>query len=401
MATFRYTARNPEGQEVSGTLEASDRQEATLLVRESYPALLTLKAVPKKIDLSRLKENISFRRPDGEAFTLMCGHLAMLLSSGVSEGTALRVAAEESEDRGVRTLLQKTADAAESGKRLDEAFREVWGELLPPLFSEVLTRGAEEGRLPEALEELKNYYDLELTLDAKVRGETGYPFFVLFAGIALLLVLLLTLIPVFAEVFESFLTELPLFMRILLAVSLFLRKALPWILLIIGLAAAFLFVFWLIPFGNHKLTALRRKLPFTRKKLLLRTAVRFSGAMALLTESGIPLPEALRLSAPLMPDPESEEKIDSMAEMVEEGTPVSEAARSLGIFPEVLPSMMEGQAFPERLYRNVTEHCEERLLMLSERTGRRLRPVILLVLAALAAFLAAGIFSGIFAAIAA
>ncbi len=185
--------------------------------------------------------DLGLRRPKvaTERLLLFCQELAALLKAGLPLVQSIEVMLERQQDPVFRRSLQTIRDKVKSGIALSDAFR-AEGELYPPILSASLVAGERSGNLEGVLRRLVQYLRLTYALRRKAIAASVYPLLLFGMMGVLLAVMLLYVIPGFKEFYSGFDLDLPLLTRVVMALAVFLKQNLVWVILaLVGLWFAF------------------------------------------------------------------------------------------------------------------------------------------------------------------
>lgn len=159
--------------------------------------------------------------------SVFCGALAQLIHGGISLGDALMLMAEEEPDQAYRSCLKQMAAGADAGGDLSRLMEQA-GTF--PAYACTLTRvGQQTGKLEETLEALGRYYAARARLQQQTRSALVYPAVLLAVLLAVAVVLLVWVLPVFADVYAQLGVGMNDLAGWLLAFGALLKAALPWL----------------------------------------------------------------------------------------------------------------------------------------------------------------------------
>ena len=259
----------------------------------------------------------------------LCLELSLLLHAGVSMGDALALLAEERQEQA---WLKAAADQADNGELLSKITRD--SGCFPAYAAGLLAVGEQTGRTEEALEALARYYDNREQMEHQVRNALLYPSMLLLLMLAVIVVLLTKVLPVFDQVYGSLGGQLTGVAGGLLAAGYVLDQALPVLCVLLAAAVVFAAVFaaggsvqkrvldwWQRHWGDRGVS--RR----------LNTA-RLAQALAMALRSGLPLEDALVLAAELLGDHAPEARRCRVCrERLEQGEELAAALKEAEVLP--------------------------------------------------------------------
>ena len=337
MARYVYTARDSQGRQASGEVEAAGPDEALAKLAaqglRSEPA--ALREIPAWV---AARDRLS-----AEEAAELAGQVAQLAQAGLPLASGLRAMAEESDSR-LAGVLRGIASRLDEGNTLETAVA-VQGARIPEPIRSLILAGARSGRLTVALEELVARDDRRRAIRQQLRLTLAYPALLLGLVVALYALAGFFIVPQFGRIFADFGTTLPP-----------LTRAVLWAFSPTGGLIALIVVGVLV--GLAVLCYGLRSQEVWAQKLLYAVPVvgpawRFHGLtdlgtlMALLVEQEVPLPQALRVAADSLQEADLKQGCRLAADAVESGQPLSECVARLRQFHRGLePFVRWGEQTP-------------------------------------------------------
>ena len=379
MPRYRYTAYDPQGNAVSGEVEATGEPAAVQALRKEGLVPVQLRpGIERKAGTGK-----SDRRVPLEDHLLFCRSLASYLRGGLTLSHVLVLLAKQSPGSGLRDLYTRLREDVEGGRSLGLAMRES-GRFREDLVG-MVESGERSGSLPQVLDRAGRLFRLEISLRRRVRSALTYPLVMAAVGMAVVAFLLVYVVPRLSALFEDLGETLPLPTRILLWISALLKTA--GIPILVVLLLAFL---WLRRRGT-----LLPRLPFRNLRERITLSLLFSH-LATLLDCGIPLVQALSMIAPMDPDPA---RWASVSARVGKGYRLGQALEDEGSFTEDAVYIVQvGEAGGElsqalqQVADNSWEIAENRMARLAD----LVEPTLGLALGALVGFIVVAILLPIF-----
>lgn len=267
---------------------------------------------------------------DGE-LSVLCRELALMIHAGTGVGDGLRLLQEES-DPVWASILGGLADSVEQGATLSQALRA--SGVFPADMAGLAAVGEQAGRPEESLQALSAYYEGRERLSNRIRSALLYPAVLLVLMLVVIGVLLIRVVPVFNQVFESLGGELTGLAGGLLHLGQALSGALPVLLALLAAAAAFLAAFAGSARFRDRLLRSWRARHGDRGLSRSVAAARFAQALSMGMRSGLPVEEALTQSASLLEEyPAAKSRVRDALARMEQGAGLAEALRAAGVFP--------------------------------------------------------------------
>ncbi|MDR7523498.1 MAG: type II secretion system F family protein [Armatimonadota bacterium] len=331
---FEYTGRDGIGLPVRGVLEADDETRARARLRERGLYITSLRPKARRGPFPWLQ-----RRPtldDVAAFTF---HLAGLLASGVPLLRGLEVLREQTESRQLQEAIADLQASIEAGHSLSAGLAR-HPALFSPLYLGVVRVGEVAGVLDQSLARLSDYLERELALQQKIRMMLVYPTFVAALAAVVAGIFVTFVVPVFDRVYRTAGVPLPPPTVALVAISHLVRRFWP---LLLAAAAA----------GAWALTQprVRTRLREAAGRLLYRIpqvgsvartiqVTRFVWTFGAMQASGVPVLSALDVTGEAIADPQMRAAIGHLRDGINRGRRLSEAMRSVTLFPPMVHRMV-------------------------------------------------------------
>jgi len=341
MATYQYTARDRQGQSVSGTLEAgSETAAADVLIKRSQ--------IPIRIQLLQdAQEKAEFvwpwQRVNLTDLIVFARQMYSLTRAGIPIIRAIVGLAESTSSKALHKVLLDLADQLEKGRTLSVAMAQHPQEFSRLVVS-IVHVGENTGRLDEAFLQLSGYFEQELETRKQIKQATRYPSFVLFALVVAMVLMNMMVIPQFAAMFSRFHAELPWATRFLLASSnMFLNY---WGLMLAVLIGGIwgLKLYLASPQGSYQWSYWKLRLPLMGSIIKRATLGRFSRSFAMMLKAGVPLTSALSLVSEAVDNDYMAEKIREMRKNIERGESLLRVSLNSELFtPLVLQMLAVGE----------------------------------------------------------
>lgn len=267
--------------------------------------------------------------PNGD-ISLFCGQLAMILRSGVSVQEGMYILCEDYDQE----LFAGIRDSLEEGNSLYTALLQTGA--FPHYLLEMVRMGEIAGRLDDVMESLSIYYERNEQISDSVRGAVTYPLVMIIMMLAVILLLIVKVLPIFAQVFQQLGSELSGFALVMMnfgaAVS-------QYSAVIIGVIAALVVILLVMRRTKGGRTFFARL--FSGGKLGRKIAAgRFAFAMSMTLSSGLDVNESLEMAQRLVDDEATRAKIETCRGKMEDGASFSEALLSVQMFPAIYARMI-------------------------------------------------------------
>lgn len=282
------------------------------------------KAAKKKVKLADL--------------TVFTQQLSSMLGAGLPLVSALEALQEQTEDPIFQIVIRNVKQDIASGTSFSEAVRK-YPRAFPNLFISMVEAGEASGGLAEILAKVAIYFEDTVTLMKKVKGAMTYPVAVIGMATALVQVLLVFVIPVFAEMFESFGKELPAPTQFLIDLSNFLKSYI--VFLIIGAVGSFILAKKLAatPKGRVVKDKIFFRVPILGNLLQKVALSRFCRTYAILLRSGVPILRCLEIVSSASGNTFIESACRDITRNISQGGQLSDVVATLSYFPPTVKHM--------------------------------------------------------------
>ena len=379
MAAFEYVALNAAGRARRGVLNGdSSRQIRSRLRRQGFHPI-EVRAIVE--DASK-GAGAPRPRVSATALALLTRQLATLIRAGVPLAEALGALKDQTANRRLQSVLAGVRAQVMEGAALHQALAGYPG-VFPPLHRNLVEAGEASGKLEEALERLADYAETRRALRQTISAALLYPAVLTAVSLLVVVALLTYVVPEVTRVFEQTGQELPLLTRNLIASSHFLRDY-GWLSLA-AVAASFLLWRWLSgrPRIRRWQDRLLLELPLIGPLNRTLHAARLARALAILTRSGVPLLEALELSAGMIENGPLRGAVQEAAASVREGGRLHAALEQSRWFPPLLTRLIaagEDSGELDAMLERAASHEERELQTAFSTAAALLEPALILLM---------------------
>lgn len=322
----------------------------------------------------------SWKRVRAEMFA----ELALLVDGGMSLDAALdAVSGVASKPAHERTLRSLAADVRQ-GRTLAEGLRR-----LPDHFEAhhvaLVQAGEDSGRLPEVLRRLNQQEERAARLTQQLVSALMYPSILIVVGTFILAAIVSFVVPRFSAIFEEMDIKLPVFSAVVIAICRFLGAWGPLLLVALLAGMIVLRTQWGRPDRRRAIERwLLEKSPAGPLWWKHQTAA-FSGAMAMMLSSGVPILRALEIARTTWRSEELRARLDGVISSMREGGRLSESVRSARLLPERSDKLLtvgeEGGRLAQ-VFDKMAESLENDVSLRTRRALTLLEPLAILAITA-------------------
>jgi len=377
---FTWSGTDKSGRPGKGEITAISQAMARAQLRQQGIKPNNVRKKPKPLFGGKGK---AIKPADIAIFTRQ---LATMLKAGVPLVQSFDIVEDGLEKPQMKALVVSIKNDVASGSGLAPSLAK-HPRYFDELFCSLVGSGEDSGTLEVMLDRVATYKEKSEQLKAKIKKAMTYPTAVVCIALVVTAILLIKVVPVFANTFANFGSELPAFTQFVMDISDF---VIAWWFVMLGVIVGTIFAF-----REMKL----RSVPFS--ELLDRTALktpvvggiihdaviaRFSRTLATTFAAGVPLVEALNSTAGAAGNSVYAKAIRRIRDDVTTGNTLYTAIKSTGLFPNMLLQMVsigeESGALDDMLDK-VATHYEEAVDNAVDSLSSLLEPLIMSVLGVL------------------
>lgn len=393
---IKYTARNKQGELVSGKMtDISDRVLVAKRLRDNNLIPVSIEVVSeKKKFLGRLNIEITDAKVYPKDLHLFCRQMFTMLKSGIPVTNALKRLAESTKNSSLKKTLFKMCGDVAGGRSLSVSLQS-FPKVFPPILRHIIEVGEKTGRLEESFEQVGDYINLEVATIARLKKVMRYPIIVVIAMSIAITVVNIFVVPAFAKLFKSFSAQLPIFTRVLIAISDFMLA--NWPALLFSLLALLFISKYAIKAKNGRKMFDYAVLHVPAiggilEKILL---ARFARTMVMILKTGVPLNEGIDMTANSIGNVYFKNEILKIKAIMESGESLGASAREVDLFPKIALQMIvvgEESGELDSMMEEIALYYEREVDYEIDRIGDIIEPVLLIFIGILVLFLALGVF---------
>lgn len=403
MADFLYKARDSEGNLVQGTMVAETQAEIIEILQRRGLLITSIEKIVVKTKARKIAPGFQKRvalssRVKNDDLCIFARQLGTLLNAGVPLLRSLGVLGRQITSAPLASAIEKIKDDIQSGSTLRDAL-DKHPKVFTKFWVNLVGTGEASGQLPSVLDQIAQYFESSGELQRKVVSALMYPLILITVCTGAILVFVVKIVPVFAEMFAGFGTELPPVTQFVVNLSEILRKfAIP--VMILTPIAIFLFTRLLrTETGRLYFDKFRLGLPVFGKLFRNIAVANFARGLGTMIASGVPILYALEIVTKTVGNRVVEDALEMVKDSVRDGKSIAEPLEQTGIFPPMVVLMVNvGEETGELsdMLKHVAVFYEERVAMVVDRLSSLLEPFMLVFMGALVGFLVIAMFMPIF-----
>lgn len=389
MANFSYYIITKEGKEKKGTLEADSKEKAMAQLKAEGSTVVSVESA------SLLSKNITFGggKAKPKDLSVFCRQFNSLLRAGVSIISALDMLAEQTENKALQTATYNVRDNVQKGESLASAMKRE--SVYPSLLVNMIEAGEASGNIENSLERMAVQFEKDTKVKALVKKAMIYPIILMFVAVAVLIVMVVAVIPQFAEMFEDMGTDLPGITKALMSLSASIKG--NWYVYIGVIALLVVGVNFLKRSSSvqHLMAGLALKIPVFGNLTLKTASARFARTFSTMLSSGMPMVEAMNITAKTMDNLLFKESLEEAALGIQRGQSLNTILKKADLFPALIIHMVgigEESGNLEEMLDNCAKYYDEEVEMATQQIMSLLEPMIIIVLAGIVVLVLAAIY---------
>lgn len=332
MAIFIWTAKTRNGQQKSGEMDMANKDLAMATLRRQ--GLQDIKVKKKPVEIVIFPEKV-----EEKDISIFLRQLSTMINAGLPLVQCFELAERGAEKKAMAKLLKDIRTMLESGEPLSESLRK-FPEVFDRLSCSLVEAGEQGGILDTILLRLCAYKEKALSLKAKIKSAMVYPISIIVIAFIVTAILMIFVVPIFAEMFSSFGAELPGPTKVTMAIS---DGFVEYWYIVLFAPIALVFAIKSIyktPQGRYQLDKLLINLPVLGDVLRKGAVARFCRTFSTLAAAGVPILEALDTVAETSGNVVIEKVILGCKDSISQGMTLTAPLESSGIFPLMVTQMI-------------------------------------------------------------
>lgn len=334
---FSYHALDKDGHERAGTVEALSVDVAVSTLQRRGLIVSSIEPVTKK---SALNIEIGFfKRVSNKEVVILSRQIATLFEAQVSALRIFRLLAAEVDNKYLAEIMTQIADDLQGGSPISKALSR-HPKVFSNFYVNMVRSGEESGRLSETFGYLADYLDRTYEVMNKAQNALIYPAFVIGVFFVVMALMLTMVIPRIAGILKDSGQEIPLYTQIVISVSDFLVRY--GFLFLIALAVGAFFAWRSLQTGSGRLffDKLKLEVPYVGDLYSKLYLSRIADNFATMLVSGVPVVEAVEITASVVGSPTYERLLNDVGEDVKGGASISDALSKHAEIPGIMTAMV-------------------------------------------------------------
>ncbi|OGQ55491.1 MAG: pilus assembly protein PilC [Deltaproteobacteria bacterium RIFCSPLOWO2_02_56_12] len=383
MPVFVWEGKTAQGKILKGEMEAASQDAVFARLRsqriQPIPARVREKGkgLEKEFTIPGFGAKVS-----AHDVMLFTRQFATMIDAGLPIVQGLDILSQQSENKAFRIIVRTIKQDVESGFTLADALKK-HPKIFDDLYVNMVAAGEVGGVLNTILNRIAMFIEKSARLKSKVKGAMIYPATIVVVAVAVVTVLLLFVIPVFAELYGGMGKALPAPTQITINISNFFRAYFMYLAgAIVGIVVA-LKMYYKTAQGRFTIDGLLLKLPIMGDLIRKVAVARFSQNMSILLTSGVPILDGLAITAKTAGNKVVEKAIMNARISISQGRTVAEPLTESKIFPPMVCQMVaigENTGALDAMLKKVADFYEEEVDNAVANLTSLMEPLIMVVL---------------------
>ena len=334
MPAYVWKGKTRDGKAVSGERVADSKDAVMALLRRDQILVSSVKEKGKEMAIPKFGGGVP-----AKTLAVFVRQFSVMIDAGLPLVQCLEILGTQQDNKTFAKILQQTRMDVEGGASLADAMRK-HPKAFDELFVNMIAAGEAGGILDTILKRLATYIEKAVKLKAQVKGAMVYPVAVISIAGIVIAVIMWKVIPTFASMFEGLGAQLPLPTRIVIAISNWFVRLMPFIIIGMILFVIFFKRYYATHGGRRVIDRIVLKLPILGVLMQKIAVARFCRTLATLVSSGVPILDGLEITARTSGNAIIEDAIMAVRKGVEGGLTIAQPLKESGVFPPMVVQMI-------------------------------------------------------------
>jgi len=394
MATvYQWAGKNPQGVIEQGEMVASSKEEVISKLRQK-------KIVPTLITEKKAKKGLRFGgKVKDKDIVVFTRQFSTMIDAGLPLVQALEILSTQVENKYFGSILSQVKADVEGGSTFADALKK-HPRVFSELYANMVAAGEAGGILDTILQRLATYIEKAMKLKKKVKGAMVYPAVVTSVAVIVVAIIMIFVIPKFAEMFASMGGTLPTPTKIVIWFSHFLAG---WggLAILVTLISLGIFISQLRKTEKGKLfiDSLLLKSPVFGNIIRKTAVAKFTRTLGTLVSSGVPLLEGLEITAKTAGNKVIEYAVRDVKKAVSEGKTLAEPLMKSGVFPPMVTHMIavgEQTGALDQMLSKIADFYDDEVDAAVSNLTAMMEPMLMVVLGSTVGFIIVALYLPIF-----
>ncbi len=391
MPAYAWKGKNRMGEVQEGVLVSDTRDAAAITLKRNGIEVMNI-----RIMTSDGKK--SFGKVPSKALAIFTRQFSVMIDAGLPLVQCLEILGAQQDHKGFQRIIEAVRDDVEKGSTLQAALSK-HPKAFNDLYVNMVGAGESGGILDVILQRLSGYIEKAVKLTAKVKGAMTYPVAVITIAIAVVVIIMLKVIPVFSAMYDGLGSKLPFPTQICIMISNALINY-SWVIIIaIVLIVVGLRQYYKTPTGHLQIDSLLLKIPIIGDVLRKVAVARFCRTLGTLISSGVPILEGMDITARTAGNMVIQNAILKSKDAVEQGRNIATPLAETKVFPPMVVQMVgvgEATGALDAMLSKVADFYEDEVDNAVANLTSLMEPVMIALLGGIIGFIVVAMYMPIF-----
>ena len=383
MPVFLWEGKTAQGKVLKGEMEAANQQAVLARLRsqriQPIPTRVREKGKGLEKEITLPGFGVKVTAHDVMLFTRQ---FATMIDAGLPIVQGLEILSQQSENKAFRNIIRVIKQDVEGGFTLADALKK-HPKAFDDLYVNMVAAGEVGGVLNTILNRIALFIEKSAKLKSKVKGAMIYPCTIVVVAVGVVTILLLYVIPVFAELYGGMGKALPAPTQITIDMSNWFRAYFVYMVIGVGILVAAIRYYYKTSQGRMVIDGIMLKMPIIGDLLRKVAVARFSQNMSILLSSGVPILDGLAITAKTAGNRVVEQAIMDARVSISQGKTVAEPLTESKIFPPMVCQMVaigENTGALDAMLKKVADFYEDEVDNSVANLTSLMEPLIMVVL---------------------
>ena len=335
---YQYKAKKITGEEVSGSMEATSKNDLAHKLREKGFILMLVNE--KRHDSKAFSFLSKLGFVSGADRIMFAKNLGVMISAGLPITRALEILSRQTNNKAFSGNIVSLMSDTKKGDSLSDAMKK-FPKIFSKLFIAMVKTGEESGRMSESLQLAGLQIEKDYTLMKRVKGAMMYPSIILMAMVLIGIFMFIYVVPTLVSTFKELNMDLPFSTKIIIFISDSITK--HTLLFVFALLAIVVLAIWFLRTEKGKILIgnVLLKVPLISPIVKKINSARTSRTLASLISSGVNVVDALSITRDVLQNKKYKEVLTMAMSDVQKGVPISNSFKeATKLYPVLLGEMI-------------------------------------------------------------
>jgi len=390
MPAYVWKGKNRLGEVQEGIIVSDSKDQASATLKRNGIQVLMVKP--------QTTATKGFGKVKSKDLAIFTRQFSVMIDAGLPLVQCLEILGAQQQDKGFQRIIDTVRSDVEQGATLQAAMAK-HPKAFNDLYVNMVGAGEAGGILDVILQRLSVYIEKAVKLTSKVKGAMTYPIVVITLAIAVVVIIMLKVIPVFSSMYEGMGARLPFPTIVCMNISKILINYFYLVAIFVVLVVVGLRQYYKTIGGRLQMDSLFLKIPVLGDILRKTAVARFCRTLGTLTSSGVPILEGMDITARTAGNMVIQNAILKAKSAVEQGRNIATPLAETKVFPPMVVQMVgvgEATGALDAMLNKVADFYEDEVDNAVSALTSLMEPLIIAVLGGVIGFIVIAMYMPIF-----